>query len=310
MLALAYQKGIGVATNADKAAEWFRRAEEKGVVSSDALFAMGNNFFGGLGGQERDPLKAFQLWRAAADKGHGTAAYNMAHFYYRGLAAIGLPEDYHQSYRWSLRAVQYGESDGAYFAGLCCEMGHGAVADHLLAIQWYMHCLQGNGEDHLKIRCMIGLGRCYYKGGSHDGVQMDAKGRHGGLPPDYTKAAYWWRRAIDAGPAPEAYNLLGDLHAAGHGVPRSLEKAAELWAKAAEQGKGENVSPEGRTAGEAAAEGLRMMKGRPGRERIEMAAAALALAALLLAVVAYFTIKYREMAAETWFSKQTASPDP
>jgi hypothetical protein len=27
-------------------------------------------------------------------------------------------------------------------------------------------------------------------------------------------------------------------------------------------------------------------------------------------VIAYFTIKYREMAAETWFSKQTSAPDP
>jgi hypothetical protein len=36
--------------------------------------------------------------------------------------------------------------------------------------QWYMHALNGEGDDKIKPRLMVYLGRCYYKGGHHDGI--------------------------------------------------------------------------------------------------------------------------------------------
>lgn len=77
------------------------------------------------------------------------------------------------------------------------------------AEQWYMHALNGEGDDKIKPRLMHYVGRCYYKGGAHDGISPQ-------IPPNYTKAVYWFERAIEEGKVPDAYNLMGDMYYRGH----------------------------------------------------------------------------------------------
>jgi len=56
-----------------------------------------------------------------------------------------------------------------------------------------------------------------------------------GLPQDYSKAIYWYRKAADQNLA-DAQARLGLLYDKGQGVPSDHQQAAQWYAKAAEQG--------------------------------------------------------------------------
>jgi TPR repeat protein len=59
-----------------------------------------------------------------------------------------------------------------------------------------------------------------------------------GVPPDFAKAAEFYRRAADAGFEMAQYRL-GVLLAAGRGVPRDRDAAVRYLRSAAEQGSDE-----------------------------------------------------------------------
>jgi TPR repeat protein len=65
---------------------------------------------------------------------------------------------------------------------------------------------------------------------------------HGqGLPQNYAKATYWYRKAAGQGYAEAQYNL-GLLYALGLSVPKDYAKAAYWWRKVADQGSAEAQS--------------------------------------------------------------------
>lgn len=57
-----------------------------------------------------------------------------------------------------------------------------------------------------------------------------------GVPQDYSKAVYWYRKAADQNLA-DAQTALGVLYYKGHGVPKDYQQAAHWYRKAAEQGE-------------------------------------------------------------------------
>lgn len=56
-----------------------------------------------------------------------------------------------------------------------------------------------------------------------------------GVPQDFGKSAYWYRKAAEQGYA-KAENCLANQYALGQGVPQSFVNAANWYRKAAEQG--------------------------------------------------------------------------
>ena len=73
----------------------------------------------------------------------------------------------------------------------------------------------GDGEAQLK------LGACYYQGR--------------GIPKDYEKAVYWWKKSAEGG-NPAAQYFLGACYARGNGIGKDEKKAVELYQRAAEAG--------------------------------------------------------------------------
>ena len=55
------------------------------------------------------------------------------------------------------------------------------------------------------------------------------------MPRDYTKAAYWYRKAADQGDADAEFNL-GILYFNGYGMPKNYNQAAYWYKKSAAQG--------------------------------------------------------------------------
>ena len=156
-----------------------------------------------------------------------------------GRMRVHSQPDYAEAHQWALRAMQWGETDAAYTLGQIYEMGHGVPADHLLAIHWYLTCIQAkdvkdDGDHRAKFKAMNALGRCYYKGGLHDAAESK-------VDPDYAKAMYWWQRAANEGKNADAMNHIGDLYYRGRGVAKDNAKAKEWWQKAADLGHAEAV---------------------------------------------------------------------
>jgi TPR repeat protein len=59
-----------------------------------------------------------------------------------------------------------------------------------------------------------------------------------GVPEDFGRAAFWYRKAA-AGGNPDAMYNLGRMYENGKGVERDLKQAAELYGKAAGRGNAE-----------------------------------------------------------------------
>jgi TPR repeat protein len=59
-----------------------------------------------------------------------------------------------------------------------------------------------------------------------------------GSDPDYVEAARWFTKAADRDNPAALYNLAG-MYERGHGVAKSLLKAAELYERSAKLGNGE-----------------------------------------------------------------------
>mmetsp|Transcript_46101 Transcript_46101/g.108184 ORF Transcript_46101/g.108184 Transcript_46101/m.108184 type:complete len:468 (+) Transcript_46101:114-1517(+) len=279
LLGEAYEKGLGVEADEKQAMVWYARAEAMGYVSADSYHNKGIMFY-----KEKKMEQAAKCFLSAARARHPVACSNIARFYYWGR---GVEQDYHMALHWANEAVKLGESDAAQVVGMCHEYGHGTPADHQLAQQWYLYCIQGTTEQNMEAACMDALGRCAYKGSHHDYV-------HNKVPEDYSQAAYWWGRAAELG-VKDAQNRLAKLHARGRGVKKDMVKAKLLWSKAATLGS------------EEAAEALKEhFGGYTIKERLEVYLPTLVVMLLLLAICFYFGVQYHEMSQESWFVKSSS----
>jgi TPR repeat protein len=287
-LGVAFDKGLGTPSNKDEALRWYKLAEARGFVSSDSLFRRASELYSG---PNKNVKQAAQLFYVAAQKNHPAAAGNIAWFFYHGE---GIPQDFLQAFQWAIRALKLGYSNAGFVAGQCCEFGHGVLADHQAAMQWYLHCIEGatdaEADERMKYKAMHAVGRCYYKGSHHDGLPEN-------IAPDFKKAFYWWRRAAEEGNVTDAWNHLGDCYVRGHGCKKDREKARECWEKAAKGGCQEAV------------DGLHWLKGYSLKERLSIWIPTVLIVLLMAVVVAYFMVKYHEMSKDSWFVKRGAEDD-
>ena len=256
-----------------------------------------------------------------------------------GRMHVHSQPDYAEAHQWALRAMQWGETDAAYTLGQIYEMGHGVPADHLLAIHWYLTCIQAkdvkdDGDHRAKFKAMNALGRCYYKGGLHDAAESK-------VDPDYAKAMYWWQRAANEGKNADAMNHIGDLYYRGRGVAKDNAKAKEWWQKAADLGHAEAVHGLDRFAPKSFGDKLKLwlpmiilalmllavglvererQRGREGgREGVcvcvcvcvcrVLARSCLLTMNVCAQVLCYFGYKYHEMANDSWFQRNSAASD-
>ncbi|WP_244434688.1 hypothetical protein [Afipia sp. P52-10] len=151
--------------------------------------------------------------RAAALKGDGAAAYEIAVRYSEGR---GVPANAEEALRWYERAADKGVVMAMFRLGTMMEKGLGTKKDPETARRYYVQAAErGNAK------------------AMHNLAVLDADG--GGKGPNYKNASVWFRKAADHGVADSQYNL-AILYARGIGVEQNLAESFKWFSLAAAQG--------------------------------------------------------------------------
>lgn len=174
--------------------------------------------------------QAAELFRQAAELGHGESALNLGISYHSGQ---GVPRDYARAARWFARGADAGNARAQARLGRLYEIGRGVPRDPARAADLYRRGAAGGNA-----LAMGNLGVLYYNGA--------------GVPQDYAEAVRWLSKASDAGDAAATRNL-GQCYERGRGVAVDPARAAALYRRAAGLGDREAARRAARIAGGAGA---------------------------------------------------------
>jgi TPR repeat protein len=194
-----------------------------------------------------DDEKAFMLYTRAADQGHLKALNTLGYFYHHGK---GCAPSADQTFTCYERAATGGYLMAMRNLAWCYEKGIGAAQDFEKALSWYER-----GQCHGDIRCYADLGRFYEYG---YGVSQDHQKAFSlyqkgaslgdgfctlflgisfedgiGTPCDPERARTCYENALMYDIS-TAYVRLAGLYENGTGAEQDLQKAFELYTKAAE----------------------------------------------------------------------------
>ena len=164
-------------------------------------------------GVEKRLIEDAQACHARAEQGDVFSQYTLALMYYKGK---GLPQDYHEAFRWFSKAADQGNVKAQYALGNMNYKGEGIPQNLNEAFRWY-----SKAADQGDAKAQYALGMIFYGGL--------------GVTQDRVEAARWYHKAADQGLA-EAQYYLGSMYYYGQGVPQDRAEANRWIHKAADQG--------------------------------------------------------------------------
>jgi hypothetical protein len=175
--AMQYYRGEGVPQDYEQAAQWCRKAAERGLAK--AQNNLGFLYERGLGVHQSD-VRAVHWYRTAAEQGDPEAQNNLGIMYVRGQ---GVERDDAQAARWFGQAALQGVGGAQNNLGVLYEKGRGVVRDCAQAIQWYRKAAAegiAEAQHNLCLAYETGLG----------------------VAKDCVSAYVWFRRAAERGHLP------------------------------------------------------------------------------------------------------------
>jgi hypothetical protein len=183
-------------------------------------------------GVPKDPQKAFELMKAAADQGHAEAIGGLGYFYSVGVA---VAKDEKQAIEWFRKGAEKGSAKAQFNLGkvLLDDKAAATVDSEKIraeGLQW----IQKAADQKLTEAALL-YGEFLYFGDR-------------GIEKDYDRAAHYFKIAADAG-NPDAQNFLGTMSDFGWGVPADAAMAQQWFRKAALQGNLKAQSNLGRILG-------------------------------------------------------------
>jgi len=156
---------------------------------ADAMVALGLRYVPGEQGEDRaglppvDAVKGVALFKAAAEKGDGEAAFLMGVAHLSGVGAI---KDDTEAMTWFIRSATQGNVPAQFWVGQMTAKGRGVTADWKAALPYFQKAAEGGW-----ILAFSELGYAYETGL--------------GIEQDYQKAAFCYRQQPHAAVA--QYNL-------------------------------------------------------------------------------------------------------
>lgn len=243
-----YESGSGVNKDPAKALSLFSEAAKLG--SAEGMYYMGAVYHDGLGVQ-KDIATACQWSIRAAMYENPDAEAEAGFCYYNG---IGVAQDHAAAFGWFAKAGQAGLVDSRVYVADMLERGDGWNQDSAAAVRWYQAAAeQGNVYAMTELGAHLRLGKgvawneaaamqwflkAAQKGyvpaetslavGYENGLGQDSgQGRQ-----DYQQAAYWYGQAVNQDDGYAQLNL-GVMYEKGWGLPQNLERAKQLYARAA-----------------------------------------------------------------------------
>jgi hypothetical protein len=130
-LAMMYFDGQGVRRDVPQAVAWYERAADRG--DAIARFSLGTIYESGADRIARDNAKAASWYRKAADDGLGSAQYRLALMYRDGR---GVPRDRIQVLTWLRKAADQDETDAQIELGIELSRPDRASFDIVEAHTW------------------------------------------------------------------------------------------------------------------------------------------------------------------------------
>lgn len=211
-----------------------RAAADKG--EPDACFEMARACLSGKGAP-KDPRRAFQLMKTAADQGHADALGGLGYFYVKGLG--GVAKDPAEALRWFRLGAEKGSAKSMLNLGLTLlddapTDGDLTSAERDGKIKEGLEWIRKAADLRLS-EAALSLGGFYYTG------------EHG-LPVDYNEATRYLKISAEQ-QNPDAQNILGAISENGLGCPVDEAAAIEWYRKAAIQGSVRAQSNLGRAMG-------------------------------------------------------------
>ncbi|MCY1397168.1 putative beta-lactamase HcpC precursor [compost metagenome] len=138
---LRFYKGNGVPENNVEAANWFRKAAEKGHPA--AQVSLGNLYRDGVGVQ-KSYSETVNWYRKSADQGFAKGERSLGYMYDKGL---GVTEDNALAADWYRKAALKDDAPAQTFLGILYEEGDGVPQSYDEAESWYMKAVY-NGDDN------------------------------------------------------------------------------------------------------------------------------------------------------------------
>jgi len=209
---LAYYNGLGVPTDHAAACQWFIRAGS--YSDPDGEMQAGFCYYNGTG-VEANHETAFNWFVDAGQAGSVDARVYVADMLERG---DGFNQDSAGAVQWYQAAAEQGDVYAMTELGAHLRLGKGAAWNEAVAMQWFLKAAQRGyvpAETSLAIGYENGLG------------QDSGQGRQ-----DYQQAAFWFEKAANQDDGYAQLNL-GVMYEKGWGVTQNLERAKQLYARAA-----------------------------------------------------------------------------
>ena len=212
---MGQDEGGGTRKDPVKAMQWYKRAAQLGDVP--AMYKMGIIQLKGLLGQPRNPKEALVFLKKAAERAdteNPHALHELGLLHENG--SDGVPKDERYSKDLFIRCANLGYKFSQYRLGCAYEYGlMGCPVDPRQSIAWYSKAAVQ--EEHQSELALSG----WYLTGS-DGVLQQSD----------TEAYLWARKAAQAGLAKAEY-AMGYFTEVGIGAPANLEDAKRWYWRAA-----------------------------------------------------------------------------
>jgi len=192
---------------------WFTDASAAAAAGdADGMHYLGMAYQTGRG-VDIDIVKAAELYRKAADKGHAVSQFRLGNLYARGQ---GLARNDVAAANWLTKAARQGHPQAQVTLGDKYQRGLGVSKDYAQALSWYQAAAQQG-----RAAGITGI------------ANMHANGL--GMPKNARKAAELYLKAAAKGHL-GAQNNLANQYWTGNGIAQDKQVAIRLWRSAALRG--------------------------------------------------------------------------
>ncbi|WP_027998882.1 tetratricopeptide repeat protein [Sinorhizobium arboris] len=135
--ALHVQGLDGAGADYDTAAEYYRRAAEKGDAPAQDMLSWLL-----LEGEimAADPIEARRWAECAAEAGIASSMTRLGMLHHN---ALGVERDPEKAVHWWLKGAEKGDADAQAMLGAACHMGAGTIRDDVAALAWLIRAKNG-----------------------------------------------------------------------------------------------------------------------------------------------------------------------
>lgn len=180
---------------------------------AEAQRQLGDLYFFGDTGLPKDPVKAVEWYRRAADQGHADAQFNLGRCYETG---IGAKKSLTDAVMWYRMAAGKGNAASQNNLGLCYRYGNGVVKSAAEALYWFRKSADKGDAS-----------------GQHNLADMYLRGE--GVEQNFAEAVNWFMKSAEQGDAGAQF-FLGWCYQNGKGVTANTAEAMIWYDKAAKKG--------------------------------------------------------------------------